>query len=379
MKIGKILWTAVALALLVAPVSSWLGAGLRAQGANTVSGTVYDPNGKPYGNVQLVFKSEDNGKTFTVNTDGKGRYQTPGIADGTYDIDVTAKGQVVYQTGIKIAGGEQFAQDIKMAISEAQKKSEADAAAAAQNFADLKKNFDAGVASSTQAETLHAQWVKAAGDQRDALQSQITQACETAIQDFQLALSAMKDADTNRPIVLSRIAAAYDLEQKPDQAVTYYQQAIALNPDAGYYNNLGNSLAELGKIDDAMAAYSKSAELNPPNAAAAWRNAGATLYNIGRMKEAVDPFQKSLAIDPKNAQTWFLLGQCFMNTMTSKTEGDKIIPIIQPGTVEAFQKAVQLDPGGEWGTQAQQDLDALQAMGVGIDTKYKAGSGKGKS
>ena len=90
------------------------------------------------------------------------------------------------------------------------------------------------------------------------------------------------------------------------------------------------------------------------------------------MKEAVDPFQKSLAIDPKNAQTWFLLGQCLMNTMGQKQEGDKIIPIIQPGTVEAFQKAVALDPGGTWGTQAQQDLDALQSMGVGIDTKYKA-------
>lgn len=194
-----------------------------------------------------------------------------------------------------------------------------------------------------------------------------------------MALQGMKDNDSNRHIVLSRIAAAYDLEGKPDQAVTYYQQAIALEPtNAGYYNNLGNALAAEGKIDDAMAAYAKSADLDPTNAAAAWRNAGATLYNAGKMKEAAEPFQKSLAIDPKNAQTWFLLGQCFMNTMGSRQEGDKIIPVIQPGTVEAFQKAVALDPGGTWGTQAQQDLDALQAMGLGIDTKVR-NTTKGKS
>jgi tetratricopeptide (TPR) repeat protein len=378
MKFKKFLWMAVALVLLVVPVASWLGAGAAAQAGNSVNGTVYDVNGKPYPNVQLVFTSEDNGHSFTVNADAKGRYQTPQIGAGTYDIDVKDKGQLVFKTGVKLSGGGEFTQDIKITISDAQKKAEEEQAAQQKAFQNLKANFDAGVTAATQAETLHAQMAKGTGDQ-SALQTQIAQACETAIQDFQMALQGMKDADANRHIVLSRIAAAYDLEGKPDQAVTYYQQAITLEPtNAGYYNNLGNALASLGKIDDAMAAYAKSAELDPANAAAAWRNAGATLYNAGKMKEAADPFQKSLAIDPKNAQTWFLLGQCLMNTMGSRQEGDKIIPVIQPGTVEAFQKAVALDPGGTWGTQAQQDLDALQAMGLGIETKIK-NTTKGKS
>jgi tetratricopeptide (TPR) repeat protein len=378
MRSKKYIWMAVLLTLLVGPVAAWLGTGARAQLDNSINGIVYDVNGKPYPNVTLVFTSEDNGHTFTITSDEHGHYHTPQIAGGTYDIDVKDKGQVVFKTGVKINGGQEFTQDIKIVVSDAQKKAAEEAAAQQKAFENLKANFDAGVASATQAETLHAQLAKGTGDQ-SALQSQIAQACEAAIQSFQLALQGMKDADTNRPIVLSRIAAAYDLEAKPDQAVNFYQQAIALQPDnAGYYNNLGNALAATGKTDDAMAAYAKSAELDPTNAASAWRNAGATLYNTGKMKEAIDPFQKSLAIDPKNAQTWFLLGQCLMNTMGSKQEGDKIIPVIQPGTVEAFQKAVELDPGGTWGTQAQQDLDALQAMGVGIDTKYKANSKGGK-
>jgi tetratricopeptide (TPR) repeat protein len=372
MRFKKILWMAVALALLVGPVASLLSPRAAAQGVYTLSGTVYDPNGKPYANAQLVFTSEATGNSFTIKTDSKGYYHTPPLASGTYDIDVKDKGQLVYKSGVNFAGGQDTTLDIKAAAPVSQKQAEEAQAARDKAFQAIKVNFDAGVAAATQAETLHAQLAKGGGDP-DALKSQITQACDTAIQDFQLALQTMMATDSNRSVVLSRIAAAYDLEGKSDQAVIYYQQAIALKPDPGYYNNLGNALAALGKMDDAMAAYAQSAALDPANAAAAWRNAGASLYNTGKMKEAIDPFQKSLAIDPKNAQTWLLLGQCYMNTMGSKQEGDKIIPIIQPGTVEAFQMVVKLDPGGTWGTQAQQDLDALQAMGVGIDTKYKSG------
>jgi len=380
MRSKRILWVVVALALLVVPVATWLGSAAFAQGGNTITGSVYDVNGKLYPNIQLVFKSEDNGQTVTVPVDAHGHYHTPLLASATWDIDVMDKGQVVFKAGLKISGGTEFNYDIKVVVSEAQKKAEEEQAAQAKQFQNLKANFDAGVAASAQAQTLHTQWLQATGDQRDALQSQVAQACETAIQDFQLALQATSDTDSNRHIVLSRLAAAYDLEGKYDQAITYYQQAIALKPDnAGYYDNLGNCLAATGKIDDAMAAYSKSAELDPPNAASAWRNAGISLYNAGKMQDAIAPFQKAVAVDPKNAQTWFLLGSCLMNTMTSKTEGDKIIPIIPPGTVEAFQKAVELDPKGQWGTQAQQSIDALQAMGVGIETKVSNGKGKGKS
>ena len=277
MKFKKFLWMAVALVMLVVPVASWLGAGAAAQADNSLSGTVYDVNGKPYPNVVLVFTSEDNGHSFTINADDKGRYHTQSIAAGTYDIDVKDKGQVVFKSGVKVSGGGDFTQDIKITVSDAEKKAEAEQEAQQKAFQNLKVNFDAGVAAATQAETLKAQMAKGTGDQ-SALQTQIAQACETAIQDFQLALQGMKDNDPNRHIVLSRIASSYDLEGKPDQAVDYYQQAITLQPtDAGYYNNLGNALAAEGKIDDAMAAYAKSAELDPANAASAWRNAGDAL------------------------------------------------------------------------------------------------------
>jgi len=55
--------------------------------------------------------------------------------------------------------------------------------------------------------------------------------------------------------------------------------------------------------------------------------------------------------------------------MEYKQEGDKTIPIMQDGTIEAYQKAIELDPQGPYGVQAKDGLDALQAMGVGINTR----------
>ena len=46
-----------------------------------------------------------------------------------------------------------------------------------------------------------------------------------------------------------------------------------------------------------------------------------------------------------------------------------MVPVLQPGTQEAYEKAIELDPSGPWGAQAKQGLEALKAMGLGIDTK----------
>src|SRR2546427_1680640 len=53
-----------------------------------------------------------------------------------------------------------------------------------------------------------------------------------------------------------------------------------------FRSNLGNVLARMGKIDEAKAAYTKSAELDPANAATAWRNFGISLYNANRDRKS---------------------------------------------------------------------------------------------
>jgi Flp pilus assembly protein TadD len=214
---------------------------------------------------------------------------------------------------------------------------------------------------------------KAPADQRDAAKAKVTDLSNQAVAEFTAAQKAATEKDTNQHIIWAKLAEAYDLAGRNDDAINAYQQAIAAKPDVpGYYNNLGNVQARSGKVDEARTSYTKSAELDPPNAATAWRNFGISLYNAGRLKEAVEPLKKASELDSKNPQVWYLLGAALVGSMETKKNGDKLEFIIQPGTVEAYQKAVELDPNGgpnSYGAQAKLGLEALQQIQPGIDTK----------
>jgi Flp pilus assembly protein TadD len=93
------------------------------------------------------------------------------------------------------------------------------------------------------------------------------------------------------------------------------------------------------------------------------------LYNANRLGDAVEPLQKSSQLDPNNAQTWYLLGASLVYKMTTKRVGDKDEVVLAPGTVEAYQKAIDLDPSGPWGAQAKEGLVQLQAIAPGINIK----------
>ncbi len=42
---------------------------------------------------------------------------------------------------------------------------------------------------------------------------------------------------------------------------------------------------------------------------------------------------------------------------------------LKPGTVEAYQKAVELDPNGPWGKQAKDGLEQVKQLTGGIEMK----------
>jgi tetratricopeptide (TPR) repeat protein len=339
-----------------------------------------DLTAKPYPDVTITLKSIETNKETKVTTDPKGHYSAAGLAGGSYNVDVSGKDKdgkdmLLYQTGLKLAPGTSPTFDINMkelqesgklaAVDAERKRQEAE-----QQFAALKTHYDAGIAAITQMKDAQNKLAAAPKDQQDAMKAQVTAAGGTAVTELSAALELEKPEDPNRSIILSRLGEAYESMGKWQDAADTYQKAIALKPDtAANYNNLGNDLAKLGKVDDARAAYQKYVDLKPDDAALAWRNFGTVLYNSNRMKESIEPLQKATTLDPKNATAWLLLGIALVNTMEFKTVGDKITPVMQPGTVEAYQHAIDLDPNGQIGAQAKQGLESLQAMGVGITTK----------
>ncbi len=370
----KMICLAIAFAL---GLGGWLAPRAAAQGISVISGQVFDEEGKPFADLTIVLKNTDVGQTYEVKTDRNGKFSRAGVATGIYLISVKFKGQVVWEMNARVTSGTET--PVTINFKELKSKQQTEALEALkkqeeerQKFEGMKGHFDTGVAALAEARQVRGELSRAPADQRAAIQQKVAELSGTAINELQEAGKGLAESDPNQHVLLARLGESYELAGRYDEAAAAYQKAVALKPDsAGYYNNLGNVLAKQGKIQEAGEAYQKSASLDPPNAAAAWRNFGIVLFNAGRAQDAVEPLKKSLEIDPKSAQGWYVLGAALVGSMGVKQEGGKLIPILQPGTIEAYEKCIELDPNGPYGTQAQQGLEQLKAMGVGIETKVK--------
>src|SRR5215472_1987020 len=345
-------------ATLVLGLACWMAPRAAAQ-EGTISGTVLDLDGKPWPDCTLSLESDQGVKT-AGKTDSAGKYNISGLKPGTYKIFVPLPLQKdpYLAAQVKLGAGQTVPADLNFQELVAKKNPEYMAQVKKQQedktkFSGMKKHFDAGVVFLNQERDAKAELSKATPDQRDALKAKVTDLSNQAVTEFQEAQKAAPEKDPNQHLFWARMGEAYDLAGRNEEAINAYKQAIAVKPDnAGYYNNLGNVLARSGKIDEAKAAYEKSAELDPANAALAWRNFGISLYQAQRMVEAIQPLKKATELDPKNAQAWYLLGACMVaDPSIYKTTGDKIEVHPVPGTVEAYQKAIELDPNGQWGTQ----------------------------
>jgi tetratricopeptide (TPR) repeat protein len=348
-----------------------------AQSEGVVRGQIMDVTGKPWADMGIQLVS-DQGVKQETKTDKSGNYSFRGLKPGIYSVFVILPApNKPYEAKVQVQSGEAKA-DINFkdvvakqgsAAAEQVKKQEEEKA----KFEGMKQHFTAGIALLDQERKAKDEAGKAPADQRDAAKAKVTDLSNQAVAEFTAAQKAATEKDTNQHILWAKLAEAYDLAGRNDDAINAYQQAIAAKPDVpGYYNNLGNVQARSGKVDDARVSYTKSAELDPANAATAWRNFGISLYNAGRLKEAVEPLKKASELDSKNPQVWYLLGAALVGSMETKKNGDKLEFIIQPGTVEAYQKAVELDPNGgpnSYGAQAKLGLEALQQISPGIDTK----------
>ena len=82
---------------------------------------------------------------------------------------------------------------------------------------------------------------------------------------------------------------AMDAEARnnPGQVIEYFDRAIRMDP--GYamaWNEKGNYLDLIGKLDEALSCYDTALKLEPEDAEI-WFNKGLTLKKMGREKEAV--------------------------------------------------------------------------------------------
>jgi Tfp pilus assembly protein PilF len=300
----------------------------------SISGTILDTNAKPWADLTVEAVGEQGAKQ-QAKTDKDGKYSIPNLRTGIYSVTIISfpppndKQPPYPMAKVRVESGGDAKVDANFkdilakqgaATQEEMKKREEEK----QKFTGMKAHFDAGIGLLGQVDVAKKALPKVPADQRDAKKQEIKELSEKAVSEFEAAKAAASEKDSNMPLIWAKMADAYDAAGRPDDAANAYRQAVALKPSPDYYNNLGGILGRAGKTEEAMAAYNKSAELNPAGAAQAYRNAGITLYNAGKMKEAVEPLKKATELDPNSAQAWYLLGASLVGSMEYKKVGDKM-------------------------------------------------------
>jgi tetratricopeptide (TPR) repeat protein len=374
------IWGALVLALLFASMAV-------AQDTGRLDGEILDKEGKPYPDVTVAIKNSDSGQTYTVKTDKNGKFVQLGLRSAIYLITLTNEndklnyGPVKFQmdsgkdNNFKLSIKELVAETAAAHPEEAKKKEEEE-----DKFKTMKVHFQNGLTAMTEATDLQKQIRTAPADQRAPLQQKRTTDCQTALTEFQQAEQGVGAKEVaNHATVLQDLGAAYECAGRYDDAAAAFQKAIDLKPQAAYYSGLSTNLANSAaaqtdpkvaesKLADANAGCEKAAALDPAVGGTCYRNVGIVLNNKGRQKDAVAPLQKATQANPKDAQAWYLLGSSLTAMMDCKQEGEKMTCTLAPGTEDAYQKCIDIDPSSALGKECKDNLDGARVAAGGTET-----------
>jgi len=325
-----------------------------------LTGKCMGEDGKPLAGYTIQVDRQEMKWSQHTKTNKKGEYVYIGLSPATYKITLLSPaGQQIFFQTMHVGIGDPTVVDFDMAKEKASTiKANPEAAKKVEEAQKDQKQFTG---------------LKATFDQATALYN--AQHYSEAAEMFEKALPLAKDK--NVPVVLSQLAQAYgkaaDQEQNRDariqdqqKAVDTYQKAIQMTPnDASMHNNLGSIYANMGKIDDAKAEFQKAADLDPTHAGNYYYNLGVVMVNQGKMDDAAVALKKATDIDPNNANAFYWYGMALLGKAETKPDGS-VVPV--PGTVEAFQTYLKLQPNGQWAQAAQASIDQLKAT---VPTEYK--------
>ena len=197
--------------------------------------------------------------------------------------------------------------------------------------------------------------------------------------NYKLAIDSFKKAgqiDDDQIAVWARMGAAqskYAESLRGDEAksaragsIESYQKALELQPDnAGFRNNVALEMIKNGDAETGFAELEKAATLDPANAGKYYFNLGAIMINQQNTDGAVDAFRKAVQIDPTYSPAHYQLGLTMM-AQAKMTDDGSIQPV--PGTIEAFEACVKSNPSGPYAAQAQAMIASLEGS---VNTSYE--------
>jgi tetratricopeptide (TPR) repeat protein len=327
----------------------------------TVKGYVHDVEGKPIPGAVIQMVNKENGRKYEIKTDKKGEYYSLGVTSGRYDLAVLKDGQPLFKLGnINVKLGEENVFNVDLKQEQATQQ--------AQISPELKKQMEEQQKEVTKIKSLNDMLAQAKAAEEAGNLAQAVSVMTQATQ-----------ADPARNVLWARLAdlelaqgkkATDPAERKASfaKAVEDYKKAIAIKAVGGYYNNMGDAAARSGDTQGAIQAYEDAVKIDPAGAGLYYFNEGATLTNMGKVDEALAAFDKAIQAEPTRAECYYWKGVNLMGKATLK--GNKMEA--PPGTAEAFNKYLELQPTGQFADPAKQ---MLASIGSTIETSF----GKGKT
>ena len=324
--------------------------------AGKVQGTITD-GGKPVPNAQVMLTNAATGHNIKLTSDKNGQVIGVGIPFGDYHEEVTA-GEKHYKKMVRIAGEGGAVDDISVEMTSGKPGAGPSKEELAKMTAERNKAIN-----------------------ENALIAQLNPALQA--KDWATAepiLTKLIEMNPNRWDYQQALGNAQFGEGKCEEAVATYEKAIPIAENATktdpkadpakakagvaqMLTNEGNAYLKLKKNDQAIAAYTKAASMDP-NPGTAYFNICATQYNSGNTEGALAACDKAIAADPTRADAYFIKGSLMVGE--SKLDKDGKLQAT-PGTSEALNKYLELAPDGP---HANDVKAMLQAIGAKIETTY---------
>lgn len=348
----------------------------------TIEGIVKGPDGKPVQGAEIHITRTDIKGNYKTKTDKKGHYLYMGLPMGMYDVEVIIDGKTAdKQSKVRTTPGDPIQVPFDLHAAQAENATRQQMMQKAAETGQITDDMKRGMSKEQIAEMEkrikeQSEKLKKNKELNDAFNDGMN--AMTAKQ-YPQAIDAFNKAaalDPSQFAVWSNLADAYmknaegktgaDFDANVQKGLETYTKALAMKPeDAGLHNNYALALARAKKFDECQAELKKAADLDPPNGGKYYYNLGALLVNSGQTQAAADAFKKAIELTPTYADAYYQYGVTLVGQAKIDPATGKITPV--PGTLEAFQKYLELQPNGQW---AQPSKDMLASLGSTVQTNF---------
>jgi len=346
-----------------------------------IEGDVKGTDGQPLVKAVVNIERTDIKGHYPTKTDKKGHYIYTGLPIGFYTVTVVVDGKEVDSVkGVKTTPGDPIRTDFNLkaskqdnaskqadyqkALETGQMSKELERSLTPEQKEKLKKDMEKQEAAMKKNAALNEAY-------KNGINALNNKQYDQAIENF----SKAGEMDPSQIAVWSNLATAYqelaktktgaEFDTNMGKALEAYNKAITLKPeDPGLHNNYALALARDKKFPEAQAELEKAATLDPQGAGKYYYNLGALLVNAGQTEPASNAFKKAIELQPTYADAYYQYGVTLVSKAAIGSDG-KVTPV--PGTVEAFQKYLELQPTGPY---AQASKDMLGTLGGSVDLKY---------